>query len=397
LASSTRIGAEGGIIAGHGRVEAAKLLHLSMVPTVCVDHLTPAQLRAYVIADNKLAENAGWDRELLRLELGELSVNLDFDVTLTGFDTAEIDFVLSDAPPDEADRIPEITSKRAVTRPGDLWHIGKHVLLCGDARNQQSYTRLLGGHLAEMVCTDPPFNVAIDGHVCGLGKVKHREFQMAVGEMSGTEFTAFLHSVFKNCVANSTNGSLHFVFMDWRHITEVTNAAASTYAELKSLCVWAKTNAGMGSLYRSQHELVFVFKNGTAPHINNVELGKHRRNRTNLWNYAGINSFGKDRDAQLAMHPTPKPVALVADAILDASRRNGIVLDAFSGSGTTLIGAERTGRRGYGIEIDPLYADAVIQRFEATYGIEAVLAESGDRFDDVSRRRAAEMETSDDE
>jgi DNA modification methylase len=185
--------------------------------------------------------------------------------------------------------------------------------------------------------------------------------------------------------------------MDWRHITEVPNAAAATYAELKNLCVWAKTNAGMGSLYRSQHELVFVFKNGTAPHINNIELGKHRRNRTNLWNYAGINSFGKDRDAQLAMHPTPKPVALVADAILDASRRNGIVLDAFSGSGTTLIGAERTGRRGYGIEIDPLYADAVIQRFEATYGIEAVLAESGDRFDDVSRRRAAEMETSDDE
>jgi hypothetical protein len=286
------IDAEGGIIAGHGRVEAAKLLHLSMVPTVCVDYLTPTQLRADVITDNKLAENAGWDRELLRLELGELSVNLDFDVTLTGFETAEIDFVLSEAPPDAADKIPEITSKHAVTRPGDLWHIGKHVLLCGDARNQQSYTRLLDGHLAEMICIDPPFNVAIDGHVCGLGKVKHREFQMAVGEMSGAEFTDFLHSVFKNCVAHSSNGSLHFVFMDWRHITEVTNAAAVTYAELKDLCVWAKTNAGMGSLYRSQHELVFVFKNGTAPHINNIELGKHARNRRNLWTYAGINSFG---------------------------------------------------------------------------------------------------------
>jgi DNA modification methylase len=177
----------------------------------------------------------------------------------------------------------------------------------------------LGGDLAEMACCDPPFNVGIDGHVCGLGKVKHREFQMAVGEMSGAEFTAFLHSVFKNCVAHSSNGSLHYVFMDWRHLAEVTNAAATTYAELKNLCVWAKTNAGMGSFYRSQHELVFVLKNGTAPHINNIELGKHGRNRTNLWTYAGINSVGKDRDAQLAMHPTPKPVALIADAILDAS------------------------------------------------------------------------------
>ena len=384
----------GGIIAGHGRVEAAKLIGMSDIPTVCVDHLTPAQIRAYVIADNKLAENAGWDRALLALELEELSVDLNFDVTITGFDTAESDLLiqeLHEGAPDEADEIPEVDrSMPAVSRRGDLWRIGEHALLCGDALGKDNYNKLLGAEKAQMVFTDPPYNVAIAGNVSGLGKITHREFAMASGEMSAEEFTKFLEVAFIRLAEFSINGSLHFVCMDWRHMRELLDAAAKPYRELKNLCVWSKTNAGMGSLYRSQHELVFVFKNGSAAHINNVELGRYGRNRSNVWNYAGLNSFGNDRDTELTMHPTVKPVALVADAILDCSKRGGIVLDAFAGSGSTLIAAEKTGRRGCGIEIDPYYVDTIIRRFEAVHGLKAVHAGSNLDFAGVSRRRSEE-------
>ena len=382
------------IIAGHGRVEAAKLVGMSDVPTVRVDHLTPAQIRAYVIADNKLAENAGWDRELLTLELQELSVDLNFDVTITGFETAEVDLLigeLGEETPDEADQVPEIDrSVPAVSRAGDRWQIGNHVLLCGDALDENNYVNLLDSQKAQLVFTDPPYNVAIDGHVSGHGRVKHREFAMASGEMSTQEFTKFLETAL-GCLAEfSSNGSIHFICMDWRHLRELLDAAEKPYGELKNLCVWAKTNAGMGSLYRSQHELIFVFKNGTAPHINNVELGRFGRNRSNVWNYAGVNAFGSDRDTELAMHPTVKPVAMVADAILDCSKRNGIILDAFAGSGTTLIAAEKTGRRGYGIEIDPHYVDTIIRRFDQVYGLKAIHTQSKLDFDDMRTRRAKE-------
>ena len=367
---------------------------MSDVPTVCVDHLTPAQVRAYVIADNKLAENAGWDRALLALELQELSVDLNFDVSVTGFETAEIDLLIQDlnqGTPDEADEVPVVDrAAPAVSRPGDLWRIGNHVLLCGDALNKDNYAKLLGSKKAQMVFTDPPYNVAIAGNVSGLGKVKHREFAMASGEMSPDEFTKFLEEAHIRFVQFSTNGSIHFICMDWRHIRELLDAAAKPYRELKILCVWSKTNAGMGSLYRSQHELVFVFKNGCAPHINNVELGRFGRNRSNVWNYAGQNTFGNDRETELAMHPTVKPVALVADAILDCSKRGQIVLDAFAGSGTTLIAAEKTGRHGYGIEIDPYYVDTIIRRFEAVYGVKAKHTDSSLDFAAVSRRRSKE-------
>jgi DNA modification methylase len=392
--SPVLIDGAGGIIAGHGRVEAAKLIGMSNVPAVCVDHLTPAQVRAYVIADNKLAENAGWDRALLALELQELSVDLNFDVTVTGFETAEIDLLIQDlnqGTPDEADEVPEVDrAAPAVSRLDDLWRIGNHVLLCGDALHNDNYAKLLGSKKAQMVFTDPPYNVAIAGNVSGLGKMKHREFAMASGEMSPEEFTKFLEKAFSRFIQFSTNGSIHFICMDWRHIRELLNAAAKPYRELKNLCVWSKTNAGMGSLYRSQHELVFVLKNGSAPHINNVELGRFGRNRSNIWSYAGQNTFGSDREAELAMHPTVKPVALVADAILDCSKRDGIVLDAFAGSGTTLIAAEKTGRHGYGIEIDPHYVDTIIRRFEAVYGVKATHNGSDLDFAAMSRRRSKE-------
>jgi DNA modification methylase len=384
--------AKDGIIAGHGRVDAARLLGMNDIPTVRVDHLTPAQIRAYVIADNKLAENAGWDRELLALELRELSVELNFDVTVTGFETAEVDLLVGELDqdkPNEVDNVPDIDrSQPAVSRPGDLWRIGNHNLFCGDALDKASYQALLGSKKAQMIFTDPPYNVPIGGNVSGLGRVQHREFAMASGEMTRAQFTKFLQTSFQRLTTFSTNGSLHFVCMDWRHMGEVLGGA-KPYHELKNLCVWAKTNAGMGSLYRSQHELVFVFKNGTAPHINNVELGRFGRSRSNVWNYAGVNTFGKERDAELAMHPTVKPLALVSDAILDCSKRGGIVLDAFAGSGTTLIAAEKTGRRGYGIEIDPHYADTIVRRFAEVYGLEAVHAETEKTFAEISAKRLA--------
>lgn len=378
------------IIAGHGRVAASKLLGMTEIPTVRVDHLTPAQIRAYIIADNKLAENAGWDRELLALELKELSVELDFDVTVTGFATAEIDLLVNELgqdEPDAADHVPNIDrSKPAISRSKDLWRIGNHYLYCGNALDKASYQALLGQKKAQMVFVDPPYNVPIAGNVSGLGKVKHREFAMASGEMSSDEFAKFLNTCFERLIAFSINGSIHFVCMDWRHLPEIQDAA-TPYSERKNLCVWTKTNAGMGSLYRSQHELIFVFKNGTAPHINNVELGRFGRSRSNVWNYPGANTFGKERNAELAMHPTVKPLALVSDAILDCSKRGGIILDAFAGSGTTLIAAEKTGRCGYGIEIDPHYADTIIRRFAEVCGLQAIHAETENTFEEMRTKR----------
>ena len=379
------------IIAGHGRVIAAKQLGIRSTPTVRVDHLSPAEIRAYVIADNKIAENAGWDRGLLALELKELEVDFNFDVTVTGFETAEVDIIIGVAnqeSTDQSDIIPELDrSIPAISQHGDLWRVGKHFLLCESALSILSYQSLLGSQKAQMIFIDPPYNVTVSGRVSGKGRNKHREFLMASGEMSKSEFTEFLGTTFRYLVSYSSNGSIHFVCMDWRHMREVLDAGGQ-YTELKNLCVWAKTNAGMGSLFRSQHELVFVFKSGVAPHINNVELGRFGRNRSNLWTYAGVNSFGEERDAELSMHPTVKPLALVKDAILDCSRRGGIVLDVFAGSGTTLIAAEQTGRRGYGIELDPYYIDTIIRRFSLTCGIEAVHVKSQMTFDEVKTERS---------
>lgn len=381
-----------GIVAGHGRVEAAKLLGLPTVPAIRLEHLTEAQKRAYILADNKLAEKAGWDREILAIELQNLTeLELDFDVAVTGFEMPEIDVLIQgleakEVKPDPADAVPAVTGP-AVTRLGDIWQIGPHRLICGDATVPETYARLLAGEKAQLVFTDPPYNVPIEGHVSGLGAVKHREFAMASGEMTEAEFTAFLAKVFDSLIEVSVDGAIHFICMDWRHIGEVMSAARGRYADFKNLCVWAKTNGGMGSLYRSQHELVFVLKAGTAPHINNVELGRHGRYRTNVWTYAGANAFGATRDEDLASHPTVKPVTLVADAILDCSTRRSIVLDAFAGSGTTLVAAHRTGRRGYGIELDPLYCDVILKRLAKIAKLEAVLIETGTTFAEVADAR----------
>jgi len=389
---------QGGIVAGHGRVEAAKLLGLSSVPTIRLEDLSEAEIRAYVIADNRLAELAGWDEEILALELqGLAELELDFDLTITGFETPEIDLLIGGLVADGenedlADSVPEPAPGPAVTRPGDLWGIGRHRLICGDAMEPEIYDRLLDGAQAQMIFTDPPYNVPIHGHVCGQGAVRHRDFAMAAGEMTEPEFTSFLAGAFENLARHSSDGAIHFVCMDWRHMYELLTAARGIYSELVNLCFWAKTNGGMGSFYRSQHELVFVFKVGTGPHINNIELGRHGRHRTNVWTYPGLNSFSKNRNSELALHPTVKPVALVRDAILDASKRGGIILDAFAGSGTTLIAAEKAGRRGFGIELDPHYCDVIVQRTVAASGHGALLGATGQSFTEIARERAGESQ-----
>ena len=380
------------IIAGHGRVEAAKLLGMETVPTLRLSHLNDADRRAYIIADNKLALNAGWDQEILAIELQAL-IDLDFDVTLTGFSLAEVDLTLDaarDANPDGSagpeDEIPPM-AQVAVSGPGDLWLLGRHRLICGDARAPADYARVLDGRSADLLFTDPPYNVPIDGHVCGSGRIRHREFAMGVGEMSEAAFTAFLTETLGAAAQVCRDGAIAFVCMDWRHLGELLTAGRAVFSEMKNLCVWNKTNGGMGTFYRSKHELIGVFKVGEAAHINSFGLGDTGRYRTNVWDYPGISSLGAGRSEALEMHPTVKPTALVADAIRDCSRRGDIVLDPFAGSGTTLIAAETCGRLARVIEYDPLYCDVIVRRWERLTGKAARLADTKEAFEAVASIR----------
>ncbi|WP_245440780.1 DNA-methyltransferase [Mesorhizobium sanjuanii] len=282
--------------------------------------------------------------------------------------------------------MPDKAAGPAVTQPDDLFLLGDHRLICGNALSAEVFAALMQGEKASMCFTDPPYNVPIGGHVTGLGKTQHREFAMASGEMSDDEFARFLEQSFAEIAAFSKQGAIAFVCMDWRHIAETIIAGRETFGDLLNLCVWNKTNAGMGSLYRSQHELVLVFKNGNEPHRNNVELGKHGRHRSNVWTYRGINSFGADRMADLASHPTVKPINLVADALLDVSKRGDVVLDPFGGSGTTLLAAQKTRRRARLVEIDPHYCDLIVRRFEKHTGKQATLAATGETFEELSER-----------
>jgi len=378
------------VIAGHGRLLAARQLGMTAVPVVQVDHLTPAQVKTLRIADNRIAANSEFDQRLLGEAFQELSLlELDCGLDITGFELPEIDLMIESlgetATSDEelADASPEVAAT-AITRSGDLWELGKHRLLCGSALDPADYQKVLGGALAEFVLTDAPYNVKIKGHVSGNGQVEHREFAMASGEMSETEFTDFLTAVLRLLAAHSVRGSIHDLFMDWRHMREMLEAGRAAYSEILNLCVWKKHNAGMGSLYRSQHELVFIFKSGDAPHINNIQLGRFGRHRSNTWEYPGVNNFGRggEEGNLLAMHPTVKPVKLLADAILDCSNRGGVVLDPFMGSGSTLMACERTRRLGRGIEIDPRYVDTAIRRWQRYTGEQAINVATGRTFAD---------------
>ncbi|MDA0782485.1 MAG: site-specific DNA-methyltransferase [Proteobacteria bacterium] len=376
------------IMAGHGRVEAAKKLGMKEVPVISSSHLSENQIRAYIIADNKIASNAGWDKNLLSIELKELSIETNFDIEITGFEMAEIDLIIDSDEPQEADpadEIPDIDNSPAITKLGDIWQLGQHILICGNALKNETYDRLLDTERADMVFTDPPYNVPIDGHVCGNGKIKHAEFAMASGEMTDAEFYSFLEDFCDKASSFSRDGSLHYICMDWRHIDVLIRAGKEFYADLKNICVWNKDNGGMGSLYRSKHELVAVFKHGKKPHINNIELGKHGRYRTNVWDYKGVNSFGRNQ-SDLKLHPTVKPVTMIADAIKDCTKRGHIVLDPFAGSGSTLIAAEKTGRIARCIELDPKYCDVIVRRWQKLTGEEA-LNDAFDSFDEVANSK----------
>src|SRR6516225_5786995 len=380
------------IIAGHGRVAAAKLLGYDTVPTLRIEHLTDEEKRAYIVADNRLAERAGWDNTILAVELQGLS-DLGFDVELTGFEIPEIEMIFDVVTPNAGspatdDVLPSLATGNVITRAGDLWILNDHRLFCGDARRRESFEMLLSGKVAQLVFTDPPYNVKIRGHVSGKGRVKHREFVHASGEKTPAQFTKFLEESLSLLAEHSSDGAIHFICSDWRHLDEMLEAGRRTYRELKNLVIWNKTNAGMGSFYRSQHELIFVWKNGRGKHINNVELGRHGRNRTNVWTYSGANAFSPDRLDDLAMHPTVKPVAMVADAVRDCSRRGDIVLDSFGGSGTTLIACELTHRKARLIEIDRTYCDQIVRRWQKLTGQNAMHAITGKFFDQTKSRVA---------
>jgi len=380
------------VVAGHGRLAAAKKLGMTTVPCLRLSGLSERDKRAYMLADNKLALNAGWDRDILAIEFKELS-ELGFDLADCGFEVGEIEIAIGAAEQadpassaDADDDLPTVEAK-PVTKLGDVWQLGRHRLVCGNARNGDDVSLLMGGEVADMLFTDPPYNVPIDGHVSGLGRTRHREFAEACGEMTQEEFSSFLRETLQRAAASLRDGAIAYVCMDWRHLQELLGAGHAVFSELKNLCVWNKSNAGMGAFYRSQHELVLVWKNGAAPHVNTFGLGEKGRYRTNVWNYAGVNSFRAERMEELSLHPTVKPVAMVADAIRDVTHRGAIVLDTFGGSGTTLIAAERTGRYARLLEIDPLYCDATVGRWERLTGKPAVLVATGNTFERTTALR----------
>jgi DNA modification methylase len=383
----------GQIIAGHARWEAAKLLGMKFISAIRLSNFSESEIRAYMLADNKLAAMAGWDREMLAIEFEELQIALPqigLELGITGFDPAEVDSIMADFGQDHtnpADQMPDLDDA-VVAQQGDLFVLGQHRLAVGDARDENVYARLMQSNTADMAFLDPPYNVKINGHVGGRGRIKHREFAHASGEMSPDQFIRFLQNTLGPCARRTVDGGITYICMDWRHARELLEAGAAVYDDLKNVCVWTKTAPGQGSFYRSQHELVFVYKRGKAPHLNTFELGQHGRTRSNVWVYAGVNTFRAGRMDELKMHPTVKPVALIADAMRDCSRRGSIILDAFAGSGTTIMAAEQIGRRAFCIEIDPRYVDVAIRRWQQFTGKDATLESTGQTFEEVLTARA---------
>lgn len=365
------------IIAGHGRLEALKQLGYTKVPAIMLEHLTEAQAKAYRLADNRIAEDAEYDKDILKIELQELSLSSEFTITDTGFDIAEIDEIIIDnygiekETQDEADGVDNVDEIVKRVKSGDLWLLGEHLLICGDSLKTETYKYLMQDEKAKLALADAPYNVPISGHVCGKGKVKHKEFAMASGEMSKEEFEKFVNTFMDNLVKFSIDGSLHYLFIDWRGLQIFLNAGEKNYSLLKNICIWNKMKGGMGSLYRSQYEAVCLFKNGTEPHINNVELGKHQRYRTNIWDHRGVSASNPKSLELLKFHPTVKPIGLLHEILLDVTCVGNIVLDCFGGSGSTLLACERAKRRARLIEIDPDYCDVTLYRWEKLTGKKA--------------------------
>ncbi len=376
---------QGNVLAGHGRLLAAAMLGIDEVPTIIRSDMSQAQKQAYLIADNRLSEIGGtWDKKLLAREHEAIRLlDPEFDLTSTGFELDDIDIMLDGLIEVDEDQPPEPDRSRpAVSRLNDLWQLDDHRLFNGNSLHEASFTALMQGALAQMVISDVPYNVRINGNCVGKGR--HREFEMASGEMSRTEFAEFLTTAFSHFITFSQDGSIHFLFMDWRHMAEMV-LATSQYTEQKNLIVWDKVTVGLGAFFRSGHELIWVMKSGTAKHINNIMMGKNGRDRSNIWRYQGLNGATEGRQELLALHPTVKPLKLVSDAILDCSKKGGLILDPFCGSGTILLAAEKTGRRAAAIELDPYYVDTAIRRWQSDTGKKAYLADDGRSFDEIEQ------------
>lgn len=383
---------EGRIVDGHGVVEALKHLGVSQVWCVVVDHLDNHELEYLRIALNKLGDGSEWVIDDLRDVLVDLE-EVGFDLSTTGFSLPELDGIMQpDADTDGAlNELPEPPAE-PVSRPGDLWELGAHRLLCGDATDPENYVALLGDELADGIFTDPPWNIRIENNVSGLGKRKHKDFKMAVGEMSEAEFARFTDQFMTLAAASLAEGGVVYTCIDWRSIDVVTAAGKAAGLRHIGTAVWSKGSGGMGALYRSAYELVPIFCKGKSPGTNNVRLGRHGRDRTNVWAYPGANKPGSSAAKALADHPTPKPVELVEDALLDTTARGELVLDPFLGSGTTLLAAERSGRRARGIELDPAYVDVCVRRWEELTGKSARLHATGASFTETARERLSAME-----
>lgn len=390
------VGRDGVVIAGHGRLQAAIELGMARVPVIEVTHLSDAEVKAYRLADNKLAENSTWDEGLLQIELAELidlefADELSFDVNTIGFETAELDLLLSGDAHVEEPEVVEGPATIAICKAGETWMLGQHRVSCLSSLDPASIAQLLDGDEPSLIVTDPPYNVRVQGHVRSSGSKSHREFAMASGEMTSSEFADFLTTSLRHTMSAARAGAVMMSFIDWRHLKELDVACTALGLEQINLCVWVKSNGGMGSLYRSQHELCAVYKLRGASHINNVQLGSMGRNRTNVWEYAGVNSFGRNRTADLVDHPTVKPVAMIEDAIKDVTNLGDIVVDPFGGSGTTLLAAERCRRRARLLEIDPLYVDVTIRRWQELTGEQAFNLETNESWNDCAARASDEQ------
>jgi DNA modification methylase len=379
------IGPDGKIIAGNGRYLAAVDSGFVTVPVIVVSHLSDAQRRAFILAENRLAELGEWDESILKIELQELEgADLDFDIDVTGFDSLDRDeIILGDAPTNPDDDVVDAPEVPVVSKLGDIWVLGPNRLLCGSALDRDAYERLMQGELAQMMFTDPPYNIRV-ANISGKGRKQHDEFVMGSGEMDDAEYTGFLHKMMICAITFSEPTAVHFLTIDWRHIWHLITAGNLCYGALKNICVWVKDNAGMGSFYRSQHEEIVVFTVGKSGHINNFGLGVRGRHRSNVWSYPSLNSFQRGREEALAMHPTVKPIAMVVDAIRDCSNRSGIILDPFAGSGTTLMACEKTNRIARLIELDPKYVDVIVRRWQKATGQKALLEATGETFDDLA-------------
>jgi DNA modification methylase len=381
------IGKENVVLHGQHFVEAARRMGIEQIPVIRHEHLSEEQERILRIALDRIPEESEWKKEEMALELTELQLVFP-DLGTTGLDPDEISLFMDLIPDEDTDDdTTTFMDGPTVVQKGDLWDLGDHRLYNGDALEEESYQILMGDEKAQMCFTDSPYNVKIDGHVGNSGDIKHREFVQASGEMNVEQFTEFETRFHQHMASYSEDGAIIFSCMDWRHIREIMDAAAAANLDMINFCVWVKDNGGMGSLNRTKHELVFVFKNGKAKHINNVQLGSNGRYRTNIWQYAGVNSFGNDRMEELQMHPTVKPTQMVMDAIKDCSKRGGIILDPFGGSGTTLIAAEKTGRKARLIELDSLYCDTTIRRWQGLTGQDAVHVGTGKTYNETLEQK----------